>query len=220
MKYRHRLLMLCLQVTLVGPHAASLCCGDEPLIVEAGEAGPPVVTGPVLPPVPLMDVERAAPRHTCDSGFALQRLRSSAGPSGNASGRPFGAFNNALFGTQVANGVAAQMVLYRYDFVPGRAMLAPAGKRKLVRMAPVLAQTPFRLIVEPSRSEPDLDDARRGNVIRTLAQLAYPLPDEQVVVASPPARGMNGTEARRVQQIFEVMTGETPNVAPVTSGLP
>jgi hypothetical protein len=113
---------------------------------------------------------------------------------------PLGMSYNACFNTQVLNGLAAQMVLYRYDFQQPQVDREPArlvarGQLRLSKMATLLASAPFPLIVEPS-GDPALDAARRKYVLAELNKyLPDPMPAESVVTGIPRARGLSGAEA-------------------------
>lgn len=192
-----------------GPLAGSTAASDEMQSVHSHHRRAPVVSGPVVAPV-ISDQEVIVPpvchhRH-CGAKACRRSVEPPRSPARNHVGVPFGASNRAIFGAQVANGHAAQMVLYQYDFLAGKAALAPAGLRKLAKLTPLLIQSPFPLIIEPARSAPGLDAARRRNVIESLAGL--PVPPERVIVAAPPVRGISGAEAQGLNARFmELMIG-------------
>jgi hypothetical protein len=112
---------------------------------------------------------------------------------------PFGAFLYAHGRTMVANGTAARMVLYDYDFVDGQPQLKPRGYDQLAKIAHLLAIGPAPLVIERTPCMPGLADARRQVVLDELAHhLPHPVPAERVVVGSPLAIGLAGLEAEIV----------------------
>jgi hypothetical protein len=62
----------------------------------------------------------------------------------------------------VANGEAARMVLYRYDFEDGSPMLNARGLDELARIAALLPQNFYPLVVERTPCDPGLAEARKG----------------------------------------------------------
>jgi hypothetical protein len=97
--------------------------------------------------------------------------------------------------TQAANGLAARMVFYHYDFVDGTSQLNVRGRDKLAMVAATLPTTFFPVVVERTPKEPGLDDARRSALLAQLAQGSFPVPAERVVIGPSIANGMTGAEA-------------------------
>jgi hypothetical protein len=97
--------------------------------------------------------------------------------------------------TEVANGDAARMVLYHYDFVEGSDQLKPRGKYQLCKIAALLPRIFNPIIIEETPDSPGLDESRRVAVVRELANGAFPVPPERVVIGRPIAVGLSGTEA-------------------------
>jgi hypothetical protein len=111
--------------------------------------------------------------------------------------RPFGAPVRAALGAQVANGRAAQMVLYRYDFQDRE--LNAAGRRRALWIVDSMRFVAAPVVIEPSGDEA-LDRARRKSVIGFLQHTAeFPVVPNAVVIAEPAARGFNGEDAVRIQ---------------------
>jgi hypothetical protein len=110
---------------------------------------------------------------------------------------PLGQAMGNSFATQVANGAAALMVLYDYDFVPGTALLNPRGQDRLARIGASLSQNVFPVVVERV-CPPALGEARRLSVLQVLAAGPCPVPPERVVVGLSPAYGLSGVEAEIV----------------------
>jgi hypothetical protein len=97
--------------------------------------------------------------------------------------------------TEVANGDAARMVLYHYDFVEGGDELNPRGHYQLEKIAALLPQNFNPVIIEATPCAPGLDEARRIAVARALACGPFPVPAERVVVGRPIATPLQGMEA-------------------------
>ena len=97
--------------------------------------------------------------------------------------------------TQVANGLAARMVFYHYDFVDGTSQLNLRGRDKLAAVAATLPTTFFPVVVERTPTEPGLDQSRRLTLLTQLAQGSFPVPAERVVIGPRIANGMTGVEA-------------------------
>src|SRR5258708_28118268 len=67
---------------------------------------------------------------------------------------PLGAFVDEAYRIHVANGQAARMVLYHYDFVGNTAALNTHGQDHLAKIAVMLAHNGFPVIVERTSSNP------------------------------------------------------------------
>lgn len=197
MKNSSKPLAFCLVLMFAGPLTAPLQAGEGMHVSDRCHRRGPVVSGPAVAPVLASHEKSAGPGGNDELSETLACPEGRERPRYSAPvplGAPFGASSRALFGAQVANGQAARMVLYQYDFFPDRAALTPAGRRKLERLFPLLVQTPFPLIIEPAGNLPNLDRARRQKVVEYVAGLPYPIPAERVIVALPPSRGISGAE--------------------------
>jgi hypothetical protein len=115
---------------------------------------------------------------------------------------PLGASVHALGRTQVANGDAARMILYRADFVEGGSALTPRGKDHLAKIAALLPTSFSPLLIERSPCAPELDAARRLAVLNELSHCTFPVPTERIVVGPPTARGLDGEEAALIYWNF------------------
>jgi hypothetical protein len=135
---------------------------------------------------------------------------------------PLGARLYAHLNAQVANGVAAQMVLYRYDFCDGilheASQLNHHGRTRLQRMGWMLRCNLHPLIVEETPEEPSLAAARREHVIQSLAASGIAVPDEWVVVGQPPSAGLSGEEAIIVYHKMVPPEGQAPTPSPSGGG--
>ncbi len=116
--------------------------------------------------------------------------------------RPFGTYARAAWNTQVVNGLAAQIVLYRFDFrdpaatsTERAAKLNFRGHERLIKIVEKLKYVAAPLTIEMS-GDKELDEMRRQYVIDFLQDdLEFPLPEESVVIGRPTARGLDGEEA-------------------------
>lgn len=111
---------------------------------------------------------------------------------------PLGAMLEGHLAAQIANGRAARMVLYQYDFIPGTDRLKQRGRIQLAKFIPCLHM--YGIIVEPSGSGPALDEARRQTVLRELAGDEFRIAGAQVVVGRPLRRGIEGPEGALVER--------------------
>ncbi len=108
---------------------------------------------------------------------------------------PLGASVYAFGRAQVGNAEAAQMVLYRADFVEGSAVLTPRGREQLAKIALHLSRNFYPLIIEPTLCAPELDQARVLEVMNALGRCGFAVPPQRVVIGPPPAVGLSGVEA-------------------------
>ena len=95
----------------------------------------------------------------------------------------------------MANGNAARMVFYHYDFVEGTAQLNVRGRDKLVKVAQLLPATFLPVVIERTPSTPGLDERRRAVLLAELSGSRFPSPPERVVIGPPIAAGLTGYEA-------------------------
>jgi hypothetical protein len=113
---------------------------------------------------------------------------------------PLGYTIHQHFKTEVANGDAARMVFYEYDFEDGGAALNLHGRDKLARVAALLSRNFCPVVIERTPCIPALAEARRLAVLGELAHGPFPVPPERVVIGLPIANGLSGTEAELVYQ--------------------
>jgi hypothetical protein len=107
---------------------------------------------------------------------------------------PLGACLYAYGNTMVANGVAARMVLYHYDFVDGTDQLNLRGRDQLVKLAGLLCENPAPLVIERTPCTPGLDEARRLAILNELGRMQVALPPDRVVIGQAIALGLRGIE--------------------------
>jgi hypothetical protein len=120
--------------------------------------------------------------------------------------QPLGGFLYAHCNVQVANGIAARLVLYHYDFVDGTDQLNLKGRDRLQQFAGLLCACPAPLIIERTPYTPGLDQARRLTVLNALGQGPAPVPADRVVIGPAPARGLDGLEGEIVFQNLLIQT--------------
>jgi len=108
---------------------------------------------------------------------------------------PLGYFLYQHGRTMVANGDAARMVFYHYDFIECSDQLNLRGKDKLAKIAGMLPKNFFPIVIERMPEHVMLAEARRQTVLNELALGAFPIPPERVVVGMPIANGLKGSEA-------------------------
>lgn len=136
---------------------------------------------------------------------------------------PLGAFMHGAFETQVANGQAAQLVLYRYDFCDSGfadgTQLNDRGRRRLHKMARLLAASPLPLMIECSMVSRELDDARRAAVYGELTGLLpKPISFERIVLVKPDDPGLSGVEAVEIHENMLQQTGRAASAPPIPTG--
>jgi hypothetical protein len=119
---------------------------------------------------------------------------------------PLGAMVEQPFREQVANGYAARMTLYDYDFVCGTDRLNQRGKDRVRQMGCWMRQCAYPIVVERTIHQPDLAEARRIAVMNEFAEAAIHLPPERVVVAKPVSIPQNGVEAILIYENFLIQT--------------
>jgi hypothetical protein len=115
---------------------------------------------------------------------------------------PLGATVRAHFRTMVANGEAAAMVLYRYDFVEGTNVLNLRGRDQLNKIAALLRGNNFPIVIERTPEAPALAEARRAAILSVLAHNDIALPPERIVIGPAIAAGLSGDEAVALEGFF------------------
>lgn len=128
---------------------------------------------------------------------------------------PFGESVRMHNQTQVANGEAARMVFYDFDFISGGEGLNLRGRDKLAQVAHLLPQTFYPIIVQRTPGWPELAESRRTAVLHELARGPFPVPPERVVIGPSIAIGLSGVEAEIVNQN---MLQNTQNMGPPVTG--
>lgn len=123
--------------------------------------------------------------------------------------RPFGPAVSAHFQHQIVNGLAAQMMLYEYDFQEvGNARsdgLSLRGRSQLERIAGRYQQGLGPVVIATDFSDPRLDEARRKAVERELKTLGVQVRAEDILVRSTPKPSYNAYEGLFQQRNREQM---------------
>lgn len=134
--------------------------------------------------------------------------------------RPFGTYVRSAVGAHASNGIAAQLTLYRYDFVDVTGIVSTKlnshGRIRLVRMAGTLSSCPYPLNIEYDQDHPQANEARRQHVLAQLKLIMGDVADEQVVVRIPAVRGRDAEEGlllyqNLLQQVQQGPTSSTSN---------
>jgi hypothetical protein len=125
--------------------------------------------------------------------------------------KPLGYFVYAHNRTMVANGEAARMMLYHYDFVRNEVELTSRGQQQLAKIAYMLPRNYFPLAIQSTPEDPGLAERRRQYVLELLAAAEFPVPAERVVVTGPISYGRQGYEGEPSQALMlQILTsGDT-----------
>jgi hypothetical protein len=110
--------------------------------------------------------------------------------------------------TQVANGLAAKMVFYHYDFVDGTSQLNTRGRDKLATVAATLPTNFLPIVVERTPNEPGLDQSRKSVLVAELGRGSFPVPAERVLIGPTVSYGMTGYEA-----LYAIYPGQISSLA-------
>lgn len=144
---------------------------------------------------------------------------------------PFGQCVAMSMEAQIANGVAARMTLYDYDFERGTDKLNYRGRDRLRQIAALTSCNVYPVMVERLPYRPELADARRMTVLNELLAMAS-VPAERVVVGAPLAVPMRGNQGEIIYQnmisstqtygiaVFQgIESGGLPQVTPLLGGV-
>ena len=130
--------------------------------------------------------------------------------------------------TQIANGVAARMVLYQYDFLPASDQLNVHGKAQVAKIARWLTTYDFPVLVEPTLANVELDELRRQSVWRQFSLNQVAVPSERIVMGVPNVRGIDAIDALSIDRNRMGLTfsrggtsggGGTSGSAPTSGGM-
>jgi hypothetical protein len=132
---------------------------------------------------------------------------------------PLGASVHAHYRGMVANGEAAGMVLYRYDFLCDAAKLNMHGYDRLARMAAYQAEHHQPIVIERTPELPTLAEARRAAVLSVLAKHGHVVSPDLVIIGSRWAVGLPGDDAVRIYGSYlNNLTVQGQPVSPLSSG--
>jgi hypothetical protein len=191
--------------------APAITPGTVGYATQFGTVAAPAVAGPAQPCVRKKPSFWSRCKYTLEDCF-LGRPEEFDAP-------PLGASVSMHYETHVANGVAARMTVYDYDFVRGGDRLNVRGKDRVRQIAALMALNPYPLVVERMPHAPALADARRRAVLAELAAVMPHVPVERVVVGPPIAVPLQGVEAELIYQNLLLQTG-TAGVLPGTGAGP
>lgn len=108
---------------------------------------------------------------------------------------PLGHWLNLHMNTQIANGIAARMMLYNYDFVCGKDMLNLRGTDRLLQLGEWLNTQPYPLVIERTPHRPALAESRRLTVLNQLAATGFKIAPNRVVIGPGAFGQLSGVEA-------------------------
>ena len=212
---RHILLGICVGVACSTTAIAQQLPDPLPALPPGYLASPPSVIvspAPVIhvppqgvqptwypPPIDPVAEARSTPGHVrakSRSWFWRRSQGKVLGYPEDFEARPLGAAVYDNFRVQVANGAAARLTLYDYDFVAGTGQLNPRGRIQLAKLTEQLASSPFPLIIQNTPTNPSLANVRRNSVLAELAAGPFPVPTDRVLVGLPASHGLSGFEAQ------------------------
>jgi hypothetical protein len=177
---------------------------------QFGPATAPAVLGPSQPCVRKRPSFWARCKYTLEDCF-LGRPEEFDAP-------PLGMSVSMHYETHVANGAAARMTLYDYDFLRGGDQLNVRGKDRVRQLAALLELNPFPVVVERMPYAPGLAEARRRAVLAELAAVMPRVPAERVVIGPPIAVPLQGVEAELIYQNLLLQTGTVGNLPGTGAG--
>ena len=122
---------------------------------------------------------------------------------------PLGAALYANCRAEVANGEAAKMTFYHYDFVDGTSNLNLRGADKMQEIRAMLPTNFAPVVVERTPDRPKLAEARRAMLVAKLSRDDFPVPAQRVVIGKPVPIGRTGGEAAIISlnQVGAVLSG-------------
>jgi hypothetical protein len=106
---------------------------------------------------------------------------------------PLGYFVHLNGQAMVANGTAARMTLYHYDFIDGQ--LSVRGKYQLAKIAAMASHSFAPIVIEETPEAPALSRQRLVAVLNELSKQAFPVAPDRVVIGRPMSIGLRGAEA-------------------------
>jgi hypothetical protein len=182
--------------------------GGTPAVVYVGQVDGSPTQGTVACPV----------AHPSWWKRCKTRLSSCFGYESEFEAVPLGAFVDAAYRNHIANGDAARMVLYHYDFVGNTATLNTHGQDQVAKIAAMLGHNGFPVIVERTPGNPALAEARRLAVWNQLGGAGSVIPPERIVVGASIANGLHGGEAEIIYLNLLSQTREKGLVTGAASG--
>ena len=115
---------------------------------------------------------------------------------------PYGVRTQTLLTTQVCNGMALQLALFRYDFAEETAaqpdVLNPAGRRRLAYVLALVEKYQAHPIAIEATGNPALDAARRQHVLAAITAERLTMPSDWVITADPASISLRGADAKAI----------------------
>jgi hypothetical protein len=112
---------------------------------------------------------------------------------------PLGQHVNRFFSVQTANVAPARFIFFPSEWYMGGHELGPLGSQHLVAVAHATSKGTYPIVVEAS-GNPDLDEARRLQLVMELQRLGMHDADNRVVVHLPSGVGLRGEQAELTYQ--------------------
>ena len=97
---------------------------------------------------------------------------------------------------QVASASADLGVFYQNEFLPKSSSLSPSGEEHVDRLVQQSLINSVPIVVERS-SDSERDEARLQSLQTAFANVGIALPPEQICIAKPAARGLDGFRAQQ-----------------------
>jgi hypothetical protein len=122
---------------------------------------------------------------------------------------------------QIVNGLADQMVLYDYDFLPSphASRLSVHGRLRLEKYTRMVLKRGIPITIQASPGRPQLDVARRVSVVEELRAIDSSATADWVLVGIPHAKGLRGEEALEIDANNLLNTQQRGGLLPVSSGM-
>jgi len=187
----------------------------EAAIIEQPELMPPTADEPLIGPsasvVVVQSVPEFAPQYQpvqprrFEPRYSRFRSRYWGYPQ-EFCDLPLGAVLQGQMMAQVANGQAARMALYQYDFQLASDRLNASGRAQLAKIARWLPMNDFPLFVEPTSANPELDERRRQMVWQELSNHQISIPLERILLGRPNVRGLDASDAISIDRNRQGLT--------------
>jgi len=99
--------------------------------------------------------------------------------------------------SEMARAAQDEFVIYLYEWSADPTKLTSSGQQHVARIARLLCQTPYPVVIEPSEDR-HLDEQRRTTIVEALAGGGSTVTPDRVVIVKPEAEGLYGLEASGV----------------------
>ncbi len=142
----------------------------------------------------------------CKSPWKLFDVDKCADIPSGAIPAPVGSHVNNWQEAQIASAVKDRGVFYQNEFLPKSPELSAAGREHVMEIVNRTLYASVPIVVEQS-DNPELDGARLQIVHAAFASVGIVLSAEQLFVAKPPARGLDGFRAQQAVRASMSNTG-------------